>query len=81
VKKYSRRPPIESLLGDWGLLFTTCRRSNTTAVIFQAAARVARAYQNAILWKFTGNTANGDTARNILNAWSSTLTTISGNAD
>lgn len=42
---------------------------------------VARAYQNALLWKITGNTANGDTARNILNAWSSTLTTISGNAD
>jgi hypothetical protein len=42
---------------------------------------VARAYQNALLWKITGNTANGDTARNILNAWSSTLTTITGNAD
>ncbi|HTG70372.1 MAG TPA: AbfB domain-containing protein [Candidatus Udaeobacter sp.] len=42
---------------------------------------VARAYQNALLWKITGNTANGDTARNILNAWSSTLTTVSGNAD
>ena len=35
---------------------------------------VARAYQNALLWKITGNTANGDTARNILNDWSSTLT-------
>ncbi|XEC94420.1 RICIN domain-containing protein [Paenibacillus tarimensis] len=42
---------------------------------------IARAYQNALLWKITGNTANGDTARNILNAWSSTLTTVSGNAD
>ncbi|WP_084134630.1 RICIN domain-containing protein [Paenibacillus harenae] len=42
---------------------------------------VARAYQNALLWKITGNTANGDTARNILNAWSSTLTTISGAAE
>ncbi|WP_082614650.1 AbfB domain-containing protein [Paenibacillus sp. Soil787] len=42
---------------------------------------VARAYQNALLWKITGNTANGDTARNILNAWSSTLTTVTGDAD
>ncbi|WP_256709389.1 RICIN domain-containing protein [Paenibacillus sp. FSL H8-0548] len=42
---------------------------------------IARAYQNALLWKIGGNTANGDTARDILNAWSSTLTTITGNAD
>jgi hypothetical protein len=42
---------------------------------------VARAYQNALLWKITGNTANGDMARDILNDWSSTLTTVSGNAD
>ncbi|WP_308368101.1 MULTISPECIES: RICIN domain-containing protein [unclassified Microbulbifer] len=42
---------------------------------------VARAYQNALLWKITGNTANGDTARDILNAWSSMLTTVTGNAD
>lgn len=42
---------------------------------------IARAYQNALLWKITGDTANGDTARDILNAWSSTLTTVSGNAD
>jgi hypothetical protein len=41
---------------------------------------VARAYQNALLWKITGNTANGDTARDILNAWSSTLTTVTGDA-
>lgn len=42
---------------------------------------IARAYQNALRWKISGNTANGDTARDILNAWSSTLTTLSGNAD
>ncbi len=42
---------------------------------------VARAYQNALLWKITGNTANGDTARNILNDWSSTLTSITGAAE
>jgi len=42
---------------------------------------IARAYQNALIWKINGSTAHGDTARNILNAWSSTLTTITGNAD
>jgi hypothetical protein len=42
---------------------------------------IARAYQCALRWKISGSTAHGDTARNILNAWSSTLTTISGNAD
>ncbi|WP_081972183.1 RICIN domain-containing protein [Paenibacillus borealis] len=41
----------------------------------------ARAYQNALRWKISGSTANGDTARDILNAWSSTLTAVSGNAD
>jgi len=42
---------------------------------------IARAYQNALLWKITGDTAHGDTARDILNAWSSTLKTVTGNAD
>ena len=39
------------------------------------------AYQNALRWKIAGTTANGDAARDILNAWSSTLTTLTGNAD
>ena len=42
---------------------------------------VARAYQNALRWKIAGSTAHGDTARDILNAWSATLTTVTGNAD
>ncbi|MCR2807594.1 RICIN domain-containing protein [Paenibacillus soyae] len=42
---------------------------------------IARAYQNALRWKISGSAAHGDTARDILNAWSSTLTTITGNAD
>ncbi|WP_084134875.1 RICIN domain-containing protein [Paenibacillus harenae] len=42
---------------------------------------VARAFQNAVRWKVTGIKAHGDTAVNILNAWSSTLTTVTGNAD
>jgi hypothetical protein len=39
------------------------------------------AYQNALQWKITGSQAHGDTARNILNAWSGTLKAVAGNAD
>lgn len=39
------------------------------------------AYQNALRWHIQGSTANGDCARDILNSWSSTLTTLTGNAD
>ena len=39
------------------------------------------AYQNALRWKIAGTAANGNTARDILNAWSATLTTVTGNAD
>jgi hypothetical protein len=39
------------------------------------------AYQNALRWKVSGNTAHRDTAVNICNAWSGTLTTLTGNAD
>ncbi|MET9080423.1 alginate lyase family protein [Streptomyces sp. NPDC004237] len=42
---------------------------------------IAAAYQNALRWKVAGTAANGDTAVRILNAWSSTLTTLTGNAD
>jgi hypothetical protein len=34
------------------------------------------AYQNALRWKLTGDTAHGDTARDICNAWSRTLKSI-----
>jgi hypothetical protein len=39
------------------------------------------AYQNALRWWVQGTTAHGDCARNILNAWSAKLTTLTGNAD
>ncbi|WP_350277986.1 alginate lyase family protein [Kribbella sp. HUAS MG21] len=39
------------------------------------------AYQNALRWRVQGTTAHGDCARNILNAWSARLTTVTGNAD
>ncbi|MFC7529302.1 alginate lyase family protein [Actinoplanes sp. GCM10030250] len=39
------------------------------------------AYQNALRWRISGDTAAADCARDILNAWSATLTTVTGNAD
>lgn len=42
---------------------------------------VHAAYQNALRWRIEGSTAHGDTARDILNAWSATLTQVTGNAD
>ncbi|MEV6948573.1 putative Ig domain-containing protein [Streptomyces sp. NPDC051172] len=44
----------------------------------QAVADSAAAYQNALMWAVTGNQANADKARGILNAWSASLTTITG---
>lgn len=42
---------------------------------------VQAAYQNALRWKISGSTAHGNKARDILNAWSATHTTLTGNAD
>jgi hypothetical protein len=42
---------------------------------------VHAAYQNALRWRLTGDRAHGDAARDILNAWSGTLTKVTGSAD
>ncbi|MFF8972892.1 alginate lyase family protein [Streptomyces sp. NPDC014995] len=42
---------------------------------------IAAAYQNALRWQVGGTEAHARCAANILNAWSSTLTAITGNAD
>ncbi|MFD8812307.1 alginate lyase family protein [Streptomyces sp. NPDC059627] len=42
---------------------------------------IAAAYQNALRWKVGGTEANAVCAANILNAWSRTLTTVTGDAD
>ncbi|WP_285475378.1 alginate lyase family protein [Actinoplanes sp. NBRC 101535] len=42
---------------------------------------VHAAYQNALRWRISGATTHGDTARDILNTWSRTLTEVTGNAD
>ncbi|MFD2690529.1 alginate lyase family protein [Streptomyces phyllanthi] len=44
----------------------------------QAVADSAAAYQNALMWCVTGNRAHADKARDILNAWSKSLTAITG---
>jgi hypothetical protein len=44
----------------------------------QAVADSAAAYQNALMWCATGERAHADKARDILNAWSSSLTMITG---
>lgn len=44
----------------------------------QAVADSAAAYQNALMWCVTGNRANADKARDILNVWSTSLSAITG---
>ncbi|MFF4572977.1 alginate lyase family protein [Streptomyces sp. NPDC001410] len=44
----------------------------------QAVADSAAAYQNALLWAVTGESAHADKARDILNAWSASLQIITG---
>ncbi|WP_200955024.1 AbfB domain-containing protein [Aeromicrobium sp. Root236] len=39
------------------------------------------AYQNALRWRISGDEAHGVAAVRILNAWSATLKTVTGNAD
>ncbi|MBE1875518.1 RICIN domain-containing protein [Myceligenerans pegani] len=47
----------------------------------QMMGDIAAAYQNALRWHIGGDRAHGDAAVRILNAWSGTLTTVTGNAD
>ncbi|MBX9393836.1 alginate lyase family protein [Streptomyces sp. TRM72054] len=42
---------------------------------------IAAAYQNALRWHVGGTEANAACAARILNAWATTLTTVTGNAD
>ncbi|MEU0068362.1 putative Ig domain-containing protein [Streptomyces sp. NPDC006332] len=44
----------------------------------QAVADSAAAYQNALMWCANGNRAHADKARDILNAWSASLTKVTG---
>ncbi|WP_327185712.1 alginate lyase family protein [Streptomyces sp. NBC_01334] len=42
---------------------------------------IAAAYQNALRWRVGGTEANAQCAVRILNAWATTLTSVTGNAD
>ncbi|TDT97473.1 alginate lyase [Streptomyces sp. 846.5] len=42
---------------------------------------IAASYQNALRWRITGDSTHAAAAAAILNAWSSTLTTVTGTAD
>jgi regulation of enolase protein 1 (concanavalin A-like superfamily) len=44
----------------------------------EAAEDAGAAYQNALMWTITGDERHADKARDILNAWSSSLKTITG---
>ncbi|MEV5608561.1 alginate lyase family protein [Streptomyces sp. NPDC052225] len=44
----------------------------------QAVADSAAAYQNALMWCVTGERAHADKARDILDAWSASLTAVTG---
>lgn len=59
----------------------TVSRGGTGANCALLYTDVARAYLCAIRWKIEGDEAYGDCARDILNAWSATLKTVTGNAD
>jgi hypothetical protein len=47
----------------------------------QMVVDIQRAYMTALRWKVTGDTRYADQTVEFLNAWSSTMTTLTGNAD
>ena len=49
--------------------------------INQLRIDIRRAYQNALIWKLSGDEAHGEAACRIINAWSSTMKWLGGNAD
>jgi len=42
---------------------------------------IAAAYQNALVWKISGNTANASTATKIVTEWATTCTEVTGDSD
>ncbi|MCX6215787.1 carbohydrate-binding protein [Spirosoma sp.] len=67
-KNYVRRGPADSVQRDKNGL------RNYTIFIRDASA----AYQNAIMWKLTGDPAHAEKAIELMNAWSSTLKVMYG---
>ena len=59
----------------------TVIRGGTGQNYAQLFPDIHAAYQNALRWRISGDEAHGAAAVRILNAWSGTLTTVTGNAD
>ena len=59
----------------------TVVRGGTGSNYAQLYIDIARTYQLALRWKVSGNTVYADQAVKFLNQWSSTMTTLTGNAD
>ncbi|PRY57656.1 alginate lyase family protein [Glycomyces artemisiae] len=86
---------LEPWLSGWNKLIANSHAQSTwtarpTATIIrggdgqnypQLYNDIHAAYQNALRWRVAGTTAHRDKAIEILNAWSNTLTTVTGNAD
>lgn len=67
--------------GWWPRAVDTVIRGGTGDNISKLYIDVARAYQCALIWKISGSVDHGMAACRILNGWSSTLKTVTGNAD
>ncbi len=59
----------------------TVVRGGTGDNVAQMYIDIKRAYQTALRWKVSGDTRYADQSIAILNAWSSTMTTLTGNSD
>ena len=70
-----------SQLGTAPRPLQTVTRSDTLNNTPQMYIDIARTYQMALRWKVSGDTRYADQAVVFLNSWSSTMTTLTGNAD
>ncbi|MEO7494572.1 MAG: LamG-like jellyroll fold domain-containing protein [Massilia sp.] len=70
-----------SQLGTAPRALQTVIRGGTGDNVNQMVIDIHRTYQMALRWKVSGDTAYADQAVVFLNAWSSTMTTLTGNAD
>ncbi len=67
---------------NWaGRPLETVIRGGTGQNVAQLYIDIRRAYQTALVWKVGGSEAHGEAACRILNKWSSTMKTLTGNAD
>ncbi len=70
-----------SHLNNWPRPLEWVIRGGTGQNFAQLYIDIARAYQLAVRWKVSGDTAYADKAVSFLNAWAYTLKGIGGNAD